>query len=284
MTEYGIIFINSIFVPTFVGHQNADIKMGKDQADISTVYFQLLQATKLDVSDSDYTLVRKVLDNLQTLSKIGSSGISVFDFNHRKHIFYSSNYGQLLGYSISEIEANGQEFIDQKIHPADKTQLIQVGISALKLFCNFSQDEKMNYKLINEFRVANNQNEYIRVIEQHQILELDKRGNVWLSISFIDLSPDQEEYEGVKTQLLNFKTGKIIPLNQNQIPIQIELTKRELEILKLVKDGFLSKEISDKLAISVHTVNTHRQRLLEKLGANNSIEAIVFASKLGLLS
>jgi DNA-binding NarL/FixJ family response regulator len=63
----------------------------------------------------------------------------------------------------------------------------------------------------------------------------------------------------------------------------LELTKRELEILKLVKQGLLSKEISDKLYISVHTVNTHRQRLLEKLGANNTIEAIIFATKYGLL-
>jgi DNA-binding NarL/FixJ family response regulator len=51
----------------------------------------------------------------------------------------------------------------------------------------------------------------------------------------------------------------------------------------MVKDGFLSKEISEQLSISLHTVNTHRQRVLEKLGANNSMEAVVFASKLGLL-
>ncbi|MBK6998073.1 MAG: helix-turn-helix transcriptional regulator [Lewinellaceae bacterium] len=53
--------------------------------------------------------------------------------------------------------------------------------------------------------------------------------------------------------------------------------------MKLVKDGLLSKEISNRLSISLHTVNTHRQRFLEKLGANNSLEAIIFASKFGLL-
>jgi DNA-binding CsgD family transcriptional regulator len=51
----------------------------------------------------------------------------------------------------------------------------------------------------------------------------------------------------------------------------------------MVKDGYLSKEISDKFDISVHTVNTHRRKVLGKLGANNSMEAVVFASKLGLL-
>lgn len=140
----------------------------------------------------------------------------------------------------------------------------------------------MNHKLINEYRILNAQNQYIRLVEQHQILELDKKGQVWLLMSIVDISPNQETFEGINSQFFNFRTGQIIPLEPAQ-KAQIELTKREVEILKLVKGGFLSKEISNRLSISVHTVNTHRQRLLEKLGANNSIEAIMFASKLGLL-
>jgi DNA-binding NarL/FixJ family response regulator len=103
----------------------------------------------------------------------------------------------------------------------------------------------------------------------------------------IDISPNQDINEGLKSQLLDFRTGKIISFqNENtnyKKEIKISLTQREIQILQMVKNGLLSKEISDNLFISVHTVNTHRQRVLEKLGANNSMEAIVFASKLGLL-
>ena len=90
----------------------------------------------------------------------------------------------------------------------------------------------------------------------------------------------------MKSQLINFRTGKIVSaLEKSKMdePVNTTLSEREKQILKMVKEGFLSKEISNKLAISVHTVNTHRQRFLEKLGANNSMEAIVFASKLGLI-
>ena len=130
--------------------------------------------------------------------------------------------------------------------------------------------------------MLNAQNKYVRLIEQYQVLELDKTGQIWLIMGIVDLSANQEEYEGIKTQLLNFKTGKTIPL---EVPekVNLELTKREIEVLKLVKDGLLSKEISNKLSISLHTVNTHRQRFLEKLGANNSFEAVLFASRFGLL-
>lgn len=37
------------------------------------------------------------------------------------------------------------------------------------------------------------------------------------------------------------------------------LTGREMEILRLIQRGFLSKEIADKLCISIHTVHIHRQ-------------------------
>jgi DNA-binding CsgD family transcriptional regulator len=249
---------------------------------IAEIYFELLNHLQPSEDDLDYSTVDSYLDPLQRLSTVCNSGISVFDLYKKQHLFYSSNYGELLGYHLEDIQQQGQEFLDDKIHPEDKLGLFKNGISSLKLFSRFSKEEKLNHKLLSEYRILNAENKYVRLIEQHQVLALDKEANLWLSVSFVDISPNQEEYEGVKSQLLNFRTGKILSFIESKKP-QIELTKREVEILKLVKDGFLSKEISDRLSISVHTVNTHRQRFLEKLEANNSIEAVTFASKMGLL-
>jgi DNA-binding CsgD family transcriptional regulator len=51
----------------------------------------------------------------------------------------------------------------------------------------------------------------------------------------------------------------------------------------MISDGKLSKEISWLLSISVHTVTTHQQRILEKFGPNNSIEAFRNARHKGLI-
>lgn len=61
------------------------------------------------------------------------------------------------------------------------------------------------------------------------------------------------------------------------------LSKREREVLKLIGQGKQSKEIADTLSVSVHTVSRHRQNILQKLQADNSIRAVAIAKELKLL-
>ncbi|PHS32683.1 MAG: hypothetical protein COA95_02725 [Methylophaga sp.] len=61
------------------------------------------------------------------------------------------------------------------------------------------------------------------------------------------------------------------------------LTERQIKILKLVSQGFSSKEISEKLAIKYYTVTTHIKNIYTKLQVNSRTEALHEAMKLGLL-
>jgi DNA-binding CsgD family transcriptional regulator len=250
---------------------------------VNQIFFHLFEQQTFAERELDYSILEKHKPHLQKLADIGNCVVTVLDTYRKQHVFNSSNLGAVFGYSPQEVEKYGEHFLNAIIHPEDFPLLMQNGLTALKLYLNFSEEEKLNYKIINEFRVLNASAQYIRVIEQHQALELDGRGNLWLALSILDISPNQEINEGLKSQLLNFRTGEFLSLAQEPPEIKIALTKREAQILKLVKEGFLSKEISNRLSISVHTVNTHRQRVLEKLGANNSMEAVVFSSKLGLV-
>lgn len=55
------------------------------------------------------------------------------------------------------------------------------------------------------------------------------------------------------------------------------LTNREKEILKLIASGFTNKEIANKLFISIKTVETHRARIMEKLGIHNTASLVKYA-------
>ncbi len=72
------------------------------------------------------------------------------------------------------------------------------------------------------------------------------------------------------------KTGK----HNNFIP---KLTRREQEILKLITDEHTTQEIADKLFLSPKTVETHRQNLMLKLEAKNSIGLVKTALQKGLV-
>lgn len=56
-----------------------------------------------------------------------------------------------------------------------------------------------------------------------------------------------------------------------------QLTKRELEVLKLFTEGFNNTEIADKLFLSVRTIESHKNHILQKTNMKNSVELIKFA-------
>ena len=62
------------------------------------------------------------------------------------------------------------------------------------------------------------------------------------------------------------------------------LTSRELDVLRLIRDGHRNKQIADRLAIAETTVNFHIKNLVEKLGANDRTHAVTIAVRRGLLS
>lgn len=61
------------------------------------------------------------------------------------------------------------------------------------------------------------------------------------------------------------------------------LTKREKEILKLICDGKLTREIADQLFISLHTIETHRRNILSKMEVKNTAHMVKVAISEGLV-
>lgn len=68
-------------------------------------------------------------------------------------------------------------------------------------------------------------------------------------------------------------------------PIPVDgLTARELEVLVLVAEGLANKAIASRLGISDHTVKFHINAVMSKLGAQSRTEAVVRATRLGLIT
>ncbi len=85
----------------------------------------------------------------------------------------------------------------------------------------------------------------------------------------------------VTTSLLN-QSSEIT--TSKELPTEVKgLTEREIEILKLVAEGYSNKEIGDRLFISHRTVDTQRTNLMKKMNVNNVAGLIRVALKSGLV-
>ncbi len=232
----------------------------------------------------DQQRILKKLALVKAMAQLSSSGVTIYDAQQGKHIYTSGKFYEIFGYEIPHGNEFSNEAFDEKVHPLDLPELGKNGNKAFEFILSVPHPLRTNYKIVNEYRISSKPGIYIRVIEQHQILQLDCDGNVALSLGVIDISPNQSKPDGVKSQILNFATGELVQIPSQNNNEMVKITRREKEILEMIRDGLLSKEISGLLAISIHTVNTHRQNILEKLGADNAIEALQKAKTLSLIS
>ncbi|MDD5569695.1 MAG: response regulator transcription factor [Bacteroidales bacterium] len=79
-------------------------------------------------------------------------------------------------------------------------------------------------------------------------------------------------------ELLSYFTKKYISNKQD-----IDISKRELEIMQLVAKGLTNQEISDKLYISLRTVEGHKTNLIQKTGSKNIVDLLIYAIKNNLI-
>jgi DNA-binding CsgD family transcriptional regulator len=101
---------------------------------------------------------------------------------------------------------------------------------------------------------------------------------IWLALK---LSKPKIETVVIEKEVYVNRTEDFV-LNTSLIS-QLELSKREMEILNLLAEGHSNQEIASKLFVSISTVKTHLQNLFEKLDVKRRIQAVEKAKRLNLI-
>ncbi|MFT6846080.1 MAG: DNA-binding CsgD family transcriptional regulator [Flavobacteriales bacterium] len=178
--------------------------------------------------------------------------------------------------------------IVSNIHPDDIEFCLACEQVVMGFVANEIKPEDLpHYKFTFAFRIKNKLGEY-RYIQRHSTaISISSDGklthslNVHTDIGHITRAPTKV------VSIIGFNGRPSYPsidplspsFNSEEINI---LTKRELEIIKLISNGLQSDDIADRLNISRHTVKTHRKNLLRKLNAKNSAELIQRAKEMFL--
>lgn len=105
-----------------------------------------------------------------------------------------------------------------------------------------------------------------------------------------DADPDElkytirEVYEG--SYIMSFQ--KVLAQNEDEpfgldaFKEKFKLSRRELQILRMIKDGLMNKEIADQLHLSIHTVESHRKNIHQKLGVSTAVDLVKKAIEMNL--
>lgn len=220
----------------------------------------------------------------EMMVKVSNACAVITDASRDSSYVYAGGFGRLMGFSEDknlcvEVASSDEDEIYNRIHPEDLVEKRMLEYEFFKMVD--AVEDKEVYKATCRIRMMDRGGMYRYVDNSTQVIKASPGGKIWLILCCYDLSPVQEG-DGIVPRVVNNDTGEVVALSFDDRRKNV-LTVREKEILRLVQEGMPSKQIADRLGISVHTVSRHRQNIIEKLSVGNSIEAVMAASAMKLL-
>ncbi|HTI08370.1 MAG TPA: LuxR C-terminal-related transcriptional regulator [Puia sp.] len=206
-----------------------------------------------------------------------------FIINHQSLTleFVSKEVEEVMGYHPSELDIL---FMNSRLHPDDRTWFLAIGRMVIDFFSQLATEKLTKYKVRYDVRFRKKNGDYVRILYQGILLEHDEHGKFLRTLSVhTDITHLKQEGRPVLSFLGMDGEPSYRDVAANNIFIQSkeELTRREKQVLKLLIEGKLSKEISNILKISKQTVDTHRKNMLHKKDLRNTGELVGKAIRYG---
>ena len=207
----------------------------------------------------------------------------VMDFKHLKYLYFSKNVFDYTGYPAEEFLAKGPFFSVNLFHPDDVEAFVDVQEAQKEFLLSLAPQEYKQYRFTWTYRFKRADGQYINVMNQEIVLQLDKKGNPLLSYGIISDVTHLKKDTKISLNISKVDSANFINnLVSFQTPEEL-ISSRELEVLKLIMEGLSTAQIADKLFISPFTVKNHRRNMLTKTEAKNMAEVIRYATTKGLI-
>lgn len=229
-------------------------------------------AHKLINSSKEGEFEFPLLKNEQFLALMDQAPSVVFIINHAKstYEFFSKNVFSVLGYSAEEMCDGGVAFgvslLEEPHAKLYSEHVIPLLFEKMKYYSELN--ELKNIRLSYSFRSRRKDGSFMWQLHQMTVLETNENGGALLSMVFLT---DLENIK--KDEHVDFSISKkdetgvykvVFVTSFAKDAAKVSLSNRELQIVDLISKGLSTKQISEKLYISSHTVSTHRKNILSK--------------------
>jgi DNA-binding CsgD family transcriptional regulator len=228
----------------------------------------------------------KLLKELDGLFNHLPVAANIFDHKKLTYTYCNENLSSLMGYPREQfMSENGMQTVYDTFHPSHmaiyNAYLYPKVVEVMEAAVANNEDVKA-YKFSTTFRAVRSNKQEFWCQVQFGVIETYADGIPMFTLSLLnDISHIKKDNN---IDFLIFKTtiGEIQQTisytSFNEDNTQLKLSKREIEILRLVKSGNTSKDIATQLFVSENTVYTHRKNMLSKTNSKNMAELIEFAS------
>lgn len=230
------------------------------------------------------------------LQNMGFKGSSL---NAQAPIFYAGDYTQgkylyldpsceiVFGYSKEYLADEGHSFYNSLIHPDDYRIFNKIIFpESIKFLQNQPHSERLKFSCSYNYRVKIRSGEWLTVLQRGTYFLHPTEGYPLASVGFIiDITHFKEDTSMIHTieridrnfsVLSKEPVYKAIYYPQQKSEL---LSKREMEVLQMLRQGLSSKAIANKLNISENTIVNHRKNMLRKTNTKNVAELVTFTLK-----
>ncbi|PBJ09319.1 response regulator transcription factor [Flavobacterium sp. ACN6] len=240
----------------------------------------------IDSPEKRKEALNEAIAMMEAYVKLDNSVAVLSDLASNKSYIFAGNFGSFFDIHTSgftTIDSIWEEDIYNRIHPDDLFQRHLLELEFFNFLKTIPSEERLNYATKCRIRTLNATKEYQYILHRSFYMKNSSEGGLWLAVCLYNYLVEKTAgVNGIEGKIINTKTGEIFYVDTYENCVDL-LTSREKEILVLISQGVISKEIASKLNISINTVNRHRQNILEKLNVSNSIEAVRTAEALNLL-
>jgi DNA-binding CsgD family transcriptional regulator len=248
---------------------------------IGKKHYIFLKGEQLDLKD---LLEKNPL--IQGILNIGPYFMMLGNVHTWETLYISDGCEKITGYSVEEAYSLGPQLLVNFTHPEDYPVAMETNQMAIKKLYQAEPKDRPFFSCVFYHRGINKNGEMLNIMQQTIPVAFDLQENPYIFAIIITDITHLQMPRLPKTVLINHKKNdyQLIepgnPIIDNQL---LHFSKRESEVLRLLAEGFTTKEIALQLRITFHTAATYRKRLREKTKVKNTTELVNYALVQALL-
>lgn len=229
------------------------------------------------LSDEKYHL-NTYLQITEAFSRITYMSIYIVDCLNKNFEYVSDNPLFLCGHTASEVREMGYNFYFKCVKKEDLDLLHKINRLGSDFYGKIPVAEKKQYTISYDFHLINKKRPFL-INHKLTPLFIAESGKIWKAMCVVSLSVHTNP-----GNITIFKQGTSqfwkydINVDGWKSDRKIELSERELDVLRYYAQGYTISEIADKIFVSPDTIKFYRRKLFEKMQVSSISQALSYVT------